>query len=76
MPPHGVKYMRERGRVQTIIISPINDILLSVEMLLDPENSRSCVPTAPKVPPAPVIPDITPSDLQILHSPQRNQSKV
>lgn len=76
MPPHGVKYMRETGRVQRIIISPINDILLSVDMLLDPENRSSCVPTAPKVPPAPVIPDITPSDLQILHTPQHNQSKV
>lgn len=31
---------------------------------LEPENNNSCVTTAPRVPPLPVIPDMTPSDLQ------------
>lgn len=63
MPPHWGKYMRVTGKVQTSIIRPIDDMLFCVEMLLEPENSSSCVTTAPKVPPLPVMPDITPSDL-------------
>lgn len=39
-------------------------MLVWVENLEEPENSSNCVITAPKVPPLPVIPDITPNDLQ------------
>ena len=56
--------MRETGRVQTIIISPITEMLVCLENL-EPENSSICVTTAPTVPPLPVIPDITPNDLHI-----------
>uniref|UniRef100_A0A2P2LJS4 High affinity nitrate transporter 2.5 n=1 Tax=Rhizophora mucronata TaxID=61149 RepID=A0A2P2LJS4_RHIMU len=45
-----------------MIINPISDMLVCLENL-EPENSNSWVTTAPTVPPHPVIPAITPSDL-------------
>ncbi|MFS8011382.1 hypothetical protein Hanom_Chr14g01308451 [Helianthus anomalus] len=50
-------------RVDIIIITPMSEIPVWVENLVDPENSSNCVTTAPTVPPLPVIPDITPIDL-------------
>lgn len=58
--------MSESGRVQTIIMIPIREMLVCFEYL-EPENSNSCVITAPIVPPPPVIPEITPSDLKKPH---------
>lgn len=58
--------MKVIGRVKTSIIRPIREMPLCVENL-DPENNSSCVITAPIVPPLPVIPDITPNDLQLSH---------
>lgn len=55
--------MKLTGRVQMSIITPIREMLACVDKL-EPENSNSWVITAPIVPPLPVIPDITPSDLQ------------
>jgi hypothetical protein len=45
------------------IITPMREMLVCVENL-EPVNNKSCVTTAPTVPPLPVIPDITPNDLQ------------
>jgi hypothetical protein len=55
--------MRVIGRVHTSIIIPIRDMLVCFENF-EPENNNSCVTTAPTVPPLPVIPDMTPNDLQ------------
>jgi hypothetical protein len=55
--------MKVTGRVQMIIMRPIREMLVCVENL-EPENNNICVTTAPTVPPLPVIPAITPSDLQ------------
>lgn len=43
-------------------IIPIRVIPVSLEYV-DPLKNINCVKTAPTLPPAPVIPDITPSDL-------------
>lgn len=50
-------------RVDTIIITPMSEIPVCIENFVEPENNKSCVTTAPTVPPLPVIPDITPIDL-------------
>lgn len=65
IPPELGKYRRVIGSAQTIIITPIIDIPFCVEILFLPENSKNCVNTAPTVPPLPVMPEITPSDLKI-----------
>lgn len=68
MPPHWGKYIKEIGIVHKIIMTPIREIPVCVGHFWEPENSSSCVTTAPTVPPLPVIPDITPIDLPKNHT--------
>jgi hypothetical protein len=48
------------------IITSMRDMLVCFEDL-EPVNNKSCVTTAPTVPPLPVIPDFTPNGMQKPH---------
>ncbi|KAH1115388.1 hypothetical protein J1N35_008766 [Gossypium stocksii] len=61
MLPHCGKCKNATGMVQMTAVAPINERPVAVENL-ELEKNTSCVKPEPKFPPAPVRPDMSPSD--------------
>lgn len=62
MLPHCGKWTNATGIVPATVITPMNVSPSAVENLVEVKN-KNCVNPPPKLPPAPVRPEIRPNDL-------------